>query len=101
MNTDEGIASAQARVAAKARPGVKAAVTTAVATAALVAAAVLAGPVVSPDPVSILASPTNSASSRIAGVQQDMARAVALQQVTPEQAAFLEGQLVKRIQSQA
>jgi len=30
-----------------------------------------------------------------------MARAVALQQVTPEQAAFLEQQLVRRIQADA
>jgi len=99
MNNDEGTAVAQARVAARPRPGVKATVGTAVATAALVAATVLSGPVFSSDPASILASPTNSASSRIAGVQEDMARAVALRQVTPEQAAFLEGQLVRRIQS--
>ncbi len=47
---------------------------------------------------SIVGSPPNSASARIAGVQEDMARAVQLQQITPEQAAFLEQQLVRRIQ---
>ncbi|WP_104086490.1 hypothetical protein [Arthrobacter sp. GMC3] len=101
MNSVEGTAGAQARAVAKPRPGVKTAVGTAVATAALVAATVLSGPVFSSDPASILASPANSASSRIAGVQEDMARAVALRQVTPEQAAFLEAQLVRRIQSEA
>lgn len=50
------------------------------------------------DSASIVASPPNSASSRIAGVQEDMARAVQLQQITPQQAAFLEQQLVRRIQ---
>ncbi|WP_150117184.1 hypothetical protein [Arthrobacter sp. ERGS1:01] len=86
---------------AKAKPGVKAAVGSAVAAATLAAVTVLSGPVFSSDPAAILAAPVNSASSRIAGVKEDMARAVALQQVTAEQAAFLENQLVRRIQSGA
>lgn len=47
---------------------------------------------------SIIGSPPNSVSSRIAGVHEDMARAVELQQVTQEQASFLEKQLIRRIQ---
>ena len=89
----EGVA-----VPGKSRPGMKAAVGTAMAAATLAAVTVLSGTVVSQEPDAILASPVNSASSRIAGVQADMARAVALQQVTPEQAAFLEKQLVRRIE---
>ncbi|WP_245933419.1 hypothetical protein [Arthrobacter livingstonensis] len=85
--------------AAKARPGVKAAVGTAMAAATLAAVAVLSGPVFSTDPAAILASPVNSVPSRIAGVQADMARAVVLRQVTAEQAAFLEKQLIRRIQA--
>ncbi|MCU6482225.1 hypothetical protein QO003_002018 [Arthrobacter silviterrae] len=87
--------------APRVRPGMKAAVGTAVAAATLAAVTALSGPVYSSDPASILSSPANSASSRIAGVHADMARAVALQQVTPEQAAFLEQQLVRRIQADA
>ena len=83
------------------------AVGTAVAVATLAAVTALSGPglvggsAASLDPGSIISSPPNSASSRIAGVHSDMLRAVALQQVTPEQAAFLENQLVKRIQGNA
>lgn len=47
---------------------------------------------------SIIGSPPNSVSSRIAGVHEDMARAVELAQVTPEQARFLEKQLIRHIQ---
>ncbi|GAA4658499.1 hypothetical protein [Arthrobacter cryoconiti] len=99
--TARGAADAQNNAVAltRSKPGVKTAVGTAVAAATLAAVAVLSGPIYSADAVSILAAPANSVQSRIAGVQQDMARAVALQQVTPEQAAFLEGQLVRRIQS--
>ncbi len=86
---------------ARVRPGMKAAVGTAVAAATLAAVTVLSGPAISQEPASILSSPVNSASSRIAGVQADMARAVALRQVTAEQAAFLEKQLVRRIQASA
>ncbi|WP_425859821.1 hypothetical protein [Arthrobacter sp. TWP1-1] len=77
---------------------------TTMAAVTLAAAAVLAGPGLAGasastlDPASIIGSPPNSASSRIAGVQEDLARAVALHQVTAEQAAFLQRQLVKRIQ---
>ena len=63
--------------------------------------ALMGGSAASLDSGSIIGSPPNSASSRIAGVQNDMARAVALQQITPEQAAFLENQLVKRIRNDA
>ncbi|ALV46435.1 hypothetical protein MB46_14020 [Arthrobacter alpinus] len=77
---------------------------TTMAAVTLAAAAVLAGPGIagasasSLDPDSIIGSPPNSVSSRIAGVQEDLDRAVALHQVTAEQAAFLQRQLVKRIQ---
>ncbi|MDJ0316953.1 hypothetical protein [Arthrobacter antibioticus] len=80
---------------------------TAIAAVTLVAATVLGGPgliggtAAGLDPASIIGSPTNSVSSRLAGVHEDMARAVQLKQVTPEQASFLENQLVKRIQNQA
>lgn len=79
---------------------------TAVAAVTLAAVTVLSGPTLvggsasSLDPGSIIGSPPNSASSRIAGVHDDMARAVALEQITPEQATFLENQLVKRIQTE-
>lgn len=79
------------------RSGIKTSVTTAVAAAALVAATVFSGPSFVSQADSILSSPANSSASRIAGVQQDMARAVALQQLTSEQAAFLEKQLIKGI----
>ncbi len=78
---------------------------TAMAVATLAAVTALSGPglvggsAASLDPGSIISSPPNSASSRIAGVHDDMLRAVALRQITPEQAAFLENQLVKRIQN--
>lgn len=80
---------------------------TAMAAVTLAAVTVLGGPVLvggtasSLDPASIIGSPPNSVTSRIAGVHEDMARAVQLQQITSEQAAFLENQLVKRIQSEA
>lgn len=80
---------------------------TAMAAVTLAAVTVLGGPVLvdgtasSLDPGSIIGSPPNSVTSRIAGVHEDMARAVQLQQITSEQAAFLENQLVKRIQSEA
>lgn len=79
----------------------------AVAAVTLAAVTVLSGPgLVSGsahglEPGSIITSPPNSASSRIAGVHEDMARAVRLQQLTTEQAAFLENELVKRIQGKA
>lgn len=78
---------------------------TAVAAVTLAAVTVLSGPGVvggsasSLAAGSIIGSPANSVSSRISGVHEDMARAVQLQQITPEQAAFLENQLVRRIQS--
>jgi hypothetical protein len=76
---------------------------TTMAAVTLAAAAVLGAPGLAGGPASnlqsasIIGSPPNSASSRIAGVQEDVARAVALQQLTPEQAVFLEKQLAKRI----
>ena len=63
--------------------------------------ALVGGSSASIEPGSIIGSPPNSASTRIAGVQEDMARAVELHQITAEQAAFLESQLVKRIQREA
>ncbi|WP_051389232.1 hypothetical protein [Arthrobacter sp. 35W] len=42
-----------------------------------------------------------SIAERIAGVQEDLARAVSLRQVTAEQAALFEAQLVRRITSEA
>lgn len=95
---------------AKARPAKKtvgAAVGTAVAAATLAAVTVLSGPALAGASASglnsgsIISSPPNSASSRIAGVHEDMARAVKLGQITPEQASFLENQLVKRIKTGA
>ena len=77
----------------RARPGMKAAVGTAVAAATLAAVTVFSG--------GAAVANTESTASRIAGVQQDLARAVALQQVTSEQAAAFEKQMVRRIQSQA
>ncbi len=49
----------------------------------------------------VVGSPPNSVTSRIAGVHNDLARAVELQQVTPEQANFVEQQLIRRIQKTA
>ena len=46
-------------------------------------------------------SSTSQAPSRIQGVHADMQRAVALRQVTPEQAQRFERQLVRRIQGDA
>lgn len=115
MKNDEGpvpppVADAETGKAASSRPADarhkpgRKTVGTAVAAVTLAAVTVLSGPALAGgsssnfEPGSIIASPPNSASSRIAGVQEDMARAVELQQVTAEQAAFLESQLVKRIQ---
>lgn len=78
----------------KAKPGMKATVGTAVAAATLAAVTVLSGPVAA---YAAPKSSDNNISARVAGVQEDMARAVALRQITPEQAAFVENQLVKRI----
>ena len=58
-------------------------------TATSVAAAALAA--------SIILSPTADASSRMDGVHEDLARAVQLNQVTPEQAARFEARLAGRI----
>ncbi|MHA7306201.1 hypothetical protein ACX80E_13300 [Arthrobacter sp. TMN-49] len=75
------------------------------AAATLAAVTVLSGPALAgaaasgANSGSIISSPPNSASSRIAGVHEDMVRAVKLGQITSEQAAFLEKQLVKRIQA--
>lgn len=83
------------------------AVGAAVAAVTLAAVTVLSGPglvggtATGLEPGSIISSPPNSASSRIAGIHEDMARAVKLQQITTEQAAFLENELVKRIQDKA
>jgi copper(I)-binding protein len=85
--------SRKSAAGAKARPGMKAAVGTAVAAATLAAVTVFSG--------GAAVANTESTASRIAGVQQDLARAVALQQVTSEQAAAFEKQMVRRIQSQA
>ncbi len=46
-------------------------------------------------------SPNAAASSRIDGVHADLARAVALRQVTEEQAGRFEQQLIRRIQTDA
>ncbi len=101
MSTEQGNAPAST-VAANIRNGKKA-VGSAVAAVTLAAVTVLgvSGMTggVGLDAASIITSPPNSASSRIAGVREDMARAVQLQQITPEQAAFLERQLVRRIQN--
>lgn len=90
--------AARATASPKAKPGMKVTVGTAVAAATLAAVTVLSGP------AAAFAAPKSSesaASARIAGVQEDMARAVALRQITPEQAAFVENQLVKRISATA
>ncbi|MBP2413194.1 hypothetical protein JOF48_001993 [Arthrobacter stackebrandtii] len=101
MSTEPNNAPAST-VAANIRSGRKA-VGTAVAAVTLAAVTVLGASGMTGgtglDAASIITSPPNSASSRIAGVQEDMARAVQLQQITPEQAAFLERQLVRRIQN--
>lgn len=77
--------------------GMRTTVTTAVAAAALVAVTVFSGPTPLSQADSILTSPVNSSASRIAGVQEDLDRAVALQQLTREQADFFEKQLVGKI----
>lgn len=78
--------------------GSAAAAVTLAAVTVLSATGLMGAPSTGLDSASIISSPPNSASSRIAGVKEDMARAVALQQITPEQAAFLERQLVQQIQ---
>jgi hypothetical protein len=45
-------------------------------------------------------SPTQAPSARLDGVHQDLQRAVALRQITGEQAAFLEAQLARQILSE-
>jgi hypothetical protein len=67
----------------------RAAAATRLAAAASVAAAALAA--------SIVLSPAANASARIDGVHADLARAVQLNQVTPEQAARFEAKLAGRI----
>ncbi len=74
------------RSTAAAAGGIAAAATT-------VAAAALAS--------SIIFSPAADASSRMNGVQTDLARAVALNQVTTEQAERFEAQLAGRILGEA
>ena len=70
-----------------------AAATTLATTATSVAAAALAA--------SIILSPTADASARMDGVHADLARAVQLNQVTPEQAARFEERLAGRILGEA
>ncbi|GAB3281449.1 hypothetical protein GCM10027449_22500 [Sinomonas notoginsengisoli] len=48
----------------------------------------------------IVMSPTPSATARLDGVHEDLARAVALRQITGEQAAFLEAQIARAIASE-
>jgi hypothetical protein len=50
---------------------------------------------------SIILSPAAQASVRLDGVQADLARAVQLNQVTPEQAAKFEAKLADRIRGEA
>lgn len=50
---------------------------------------------------SIILSPAAAASSRMDGVQADLARAVQLNQITPEQAAKFEAKLAGRILGEA
>lgn len=78
--------------------GSAAAAVTLAAVTVLSASGLMGAPAAGLDSASIVGSPPNSTSSRIAGVQDDVARAVQLQQITPAQAAFLEQQLVRRIQ---
>ena len=70
-----------------------AAASTLAATATSVAAAALAA--------SIILSPAPDASARMDGVHADLARAVELNQVTPEQAARFEARLAGRILGEA
>ncbi len=70
-----------------------AAATTLAATATSVAAAALAA--------SIILSPAPDASARMDGVHTDLARAVELNQVTPDQAARFEARLAGRILGEA
>ncbi|MFQ4148270.1 hypothetical protein AAGW05_06185 [Arthrobacter sp. LAPM80] len=105
MTADEGTAAAPHSIGSKPKLAKKS-VGTAVAAVTLAAVTVLSGPGLvagsasSLDAAGIIRTPTNSAATRIAGVHEDLVRAVELQQVTPEQAAFLERQLVKRIQGE-
>ncbi|MET4003289.1 MULTISPECIES: hypothetical protein [Arthrobacter] len=109
MNVDANVGRGAVahRSGTKPAAGRKKTVGTAVAAVTLAAVTVLSGPALvggsmaAFEPGSIIGSPPNSASSRIAGVHEDMARAVQLQQLTPEQAAFMESQLVKRIHGDA
>lgn len=48
----------------------------------------------------IVMSPAPSASARLVGVHEDLARAVALRQITDEQAKFLEAQIARAIASE-
>lgn len=48
----------------------------------------------------IVMSPAPSAAARLDGVHEDLARAVALRQITGEQAAFLEAQIARAIASE-
>jgi hypothetical protein len=48
----------------------------------------------------IAMSPAPAASARLDGVHADLARAVALKQITDEQAAFLEAQIARAIASE-
>ncbi|MDQ4488661.1 hypothetical protein RBS60_00445 [Sinomonas sp. ASV486] len=48
----------------------------------------------------IVMSPAPAPSARLNGVHQDLARAVALRQITDEQAAFLEAQIARSISSE-
>lgn len=50
---------------------------------------------------SIILSPAAEASIRLGGVHADLARAVQLNQVTPEQAAKFEAKLADRIRGEA
>ncbi|MBT1001174.1 hypothetical protein KIH31_01050 [Paenarthrobacter sp. DKR-5] len=44
-------------------------------------------------------APASDASTRLQGVHEDLARAVALQQITPEQAARFEARLAGHLQA--
>jgi hypothetical protein len=52
-------------------------------------------------PTTASSSSASQAPARIQGVHADMERAVALRQVTPEQAQRFEQQLIRRIQADA
>ena len=88
----------KANNARKATVGSTAAAVTLAAVTVLSVSGLVGAPSSGLDSAGIISSPPGSVSSRIAGVQEDMARAVQLQQITPEQAAFLEKQLIRRIQ---